>query len=99
MVSGFKMSSGQAKLPCWYYLFLMLMTVTYGQQLPSGGGGLMPDLGDRFPKLSMDCLVEFAKYGKPLIEMASSNSSVKLNQEMLVKILQSPVGQSKFFIL
>jgi len=82
--------------PCCLCLFMML-TLTYGQQQPQkmSASGLIPDLGDNFPKLSIDCMVEFAKYGQPLVEMAS-NSTVKLNQETLMKLLQSPIGESKF---
>ena len=80
----------------------MLMTFT-------GAQFVAPDLGENAPKLSLDCYVEFAKYGKPLIDMlmkangtggeSSSGNGTKTRQQKLMGLLASPVGTSMLLFM
>ena len=76
------------------------------------GAQLMPpNMGDNVPKLSMDCYVEFAKYGKPLIDMlmkpngtatsvVGNQTTPMTTQQKLMGLLASPMGTSRsLFIL
>ena len=72
------------------YTIACTISLTSAQLLP-------PDMGDNVPKLSMDCYVEFAKYGKPLIDMLMKPNGKTTTQQKLMGLLASPMGTSMCF--
>ena len=81
------------------YTIACTISLTSAQLVP-------PDMGDNVPKLSMDCYVEFAKYGKPLIDMlmkpngktnVGNQTTPMTTQQKLMGLLASPMGTSMCF--
>uniref|UniRef100_A0A7M5UX50 Nose resistant-to-fluoxetine protein N-terminal domain-containing protein n=2 Tax=Clytia hemisphaerica TaxID=252671 RepID=A0A7M5UX50_9CNID len=76
-------------------MFGKLLTITTILAMIRVSNTQFPDLGDQFPKLSMECNVQLYKHGKPIFDlmMRTSNQTAGGGQNIMKTLLLTPLGK------